>query len=508
MAGERALCAVHATARGNDLPAFEHLLMANNNVFWANPLQWQRRRLESNLRFEAEAQERTIGERADYGYACKLGSTPMKKHFLLSRRALLGGLGAAAGVFGAVHFWPRSETEQIAEKPAAHADTVNSFFDTPPADPLAAPALRVIAIPSFPGAAAIWAATGRDARGHIWFGVSAQGGKGASAHLFEYTPESGQVLDRGDVASELRRSGILRPGEGQMKIHSKIVQGEDGNLYFTSMDEEGEKTDGSRLPTWGGHLWRLRLPDYRWEHLLATPEALIAVAAAPRYIYALGYFDHVLYQYDCRTGATRSRRVGSVGGHISRNFLTDARGHVFVPRLREKPSAATGLATTLVEMDTRLQEVGETPIGHYIMTRDDDSHGITGVQPLADRSLVFTTDQGFLYRVRPRGEGRAAVEELDWFHPRGKTYFASLFTYDGVQHLMGLSFRQDRYEWVVFDLLIGLSETAPVALPSYEGQPVKQLSLYGSATRDNQGNFYMGGAHNRGPVLIQLARPK
>lgn len=459
------------------------------------------------------------GHKGKLGFGIRMRTclTPMKR-FLLSPGAFLGGLGAVLVGLSVVCFWPSSETEQPNGTPAARtdradtirtdrADTVNSFFDVPPANPLAAPDLRVIASPSFPRASAIWGATGRDARGHIWYGVSAHGGRGASAHLFEYVPESGQIRDRGNVVSELRRLGLLRPDESQKKIHSKIVQGDDGNLYFASMDEEGEKSDGSRLPKWGGHLWRLRLSDYSWEHLLATPEALIAVAAAPEFIYALGYFDHVLYQYDCRTGATRSRHVGSVGGHISRNFLTDARGHVFVPRLRATTGSALGMAATLVEMDTRLQEVAETPISHYTMTRGDDSHGITGVQSLADRSLVFTTDQGFLYHVRPRGEGRAAVEEIDWFHPRGKTYFASLFTYDGVRYLTGLWHDQDRYEWVVFDLKLGLSQAVPVAIPSHEGQPLQQLTLYGSATRDNRGNFYVGGAHHRGPVLIQLARP-
>lgn len=431
----------------------------------------------------------------------------MKKRFLLSRRAWLGGLGAAVGLFGVVRFWPRSETGQTKGTPPVHADTINTFFDTPPADPMTAPELRLIAVPSIPGGESIWGATGRDDRGHIWFGVSAYKGRGASAHLFEYISESSRLVDRGDVVSELRRAGLLRPGESQMKIHSKIVQGDDGHLYFASMDESGEKSDGSRLPTWGGHLWRVRLPDYSWEHLLRAPEALIAAAAAPGFIYTLGYFDHVLYQYDCRTGATRSVHVGSAGGHISRNFLADARGHVFVPRLRAMAGADSALATTLVELDTRLQEVGETPIRHYTMTRDDESHGITGLQPLADRSLVFTTDQGFLYRVHPRGEGRAEVEKLDWFHPLGESYVASLFSYDGVRYLTGLSRRKDRYEWVVFDLEVGFSDSVPLTIPSSEGQPLQLLSLYGSATRDNRGNFYVGGMHHRGPVLVQLGRP-
>ena len=55
------------------------------------------------------------------------------------------------------------------------------------------------------------------------------------------------------------------------------------------MDEHGEDTDSGRLPTWGSHLWRLRLADHRWEHLLAVPEGLIAVASSGPRIVALGW---------------------------------------------------------------------------------------------------------------------------------------------------------------------------------------------------------------------------
>ena len=70
---------------------------------------------------------------------------------------------------------------------------------------------------------------------------------------------------------------------------------------------------------------------------LAVPEALIAVAGAGRWIYTLGYFNHVLYQYDCETGKHQSITVGAVGGHISRNFFCDIRGHAYVPRLARRP---------------------------------------------------------------------------------------------------------------------------------------------------------------------------
>ncbi len=438
----------------------------------------------------------------------------MRKSLLLSRRALLGGLGVGLAALGAAHFWPRPEGETQETPPQPPADPLGCHFDAAPADPFAAPSLRILAVPPLPRASAIWGATGRDSRGHIWFGVSAQSGEGPSAHLCEYIPESGEMVDRGDVVEQLRRAGIARAGEGQKKIHSKILQADDGHLYFASMDEDGEREDGSRLPTWGSHLWRLRLADNRWEHLFAAPQALIAVAAAPGRVYALGYFDHVLYQYNCRTGATRSVRVGAAGGHVSRNFLVDNRGHAYVPRMRARPGAAAELATTLVEFDEQLREVHETPISHYTKTRDESSHGIIGVQPLADRSLVFATDRGFLYHIKPRAEGPAAVEELGWFHPRGEAYVASLFTYDGVRHVMGLSRRQwhneDRYEWLVYDLVARSSRAVAVNIPTLEGRPLLQLLLYGSMTRDNRGNFYLGGVHHRDhrdwPILIQAER--
>lgn len=106
----------------------------------------------------------------------------------------------------------------------SYAEVTNSVFLPPPENLHQAPTLVPIEIPQFPGSHSIWGATGRDNRGHVWFGVSATGVEIPSAHLFELVPETGEVIDRGDVVSQLKRSGVYRAGEGQMKIHSKIIQ--------------------------------------------------------------------------------------------------------------------------------------------------------------------------------------------------------------------------------------------------------------------------------------------
>ena len=111
------------------------------------------------------------------------------------------------------------------------------------------------------------------------------------------------------------------------------------------------------------------------------------------------------------------------------------------------------MITSLVELNTDLKEEGETRFDHYTQTADDQSRGITGFQPLADGTIVFTTDQGFLYRVTPINLLPAKVEPIGWIHPAGKANVASLFTSDGKTHLMAYcshaTSEGKRTEWLV-----------------------------------------------------------
>jgi hypothetical protein len=385
-----------------------------------------------------------------------------------------------------------------------HEEIANSHFTPEPTDLTVPPVVESIPLPDFDGATAIWGATGRDTRGHIWFGISATPGQ-HSAHLYEYIPEKKELIDRGDVLTELKRNRLYRYGEGQMKIHSRIVQGADGHLYFASMDEEGEDENGGRLPTWGSHFWRLRLPENRWEHLFAAPEGLIAVASGGSKVYALGYFDHVLYQFDCQTRANRSVHVGSVDGHISRNFVVDARGHVYVPRLRRN---AGKIAATLVEFNEDLQEIGQTPLRYYLGDSPTESHGIVAFQHLADETIVFATHTGRLYWIAPLGFDRpASVMALGNLSPTGPLYIASMFTCDGKDHLFGVEKvtlgDETVFRWVVFDRTTGQARALPLALPAAR-EDWWQIVLYGSMARDNQGAFYVGGHLRNKPVLYRL----
>jgi len=368
----------------------------------------------------------------------------------------------------------------------------------------ASPVVSVIAIPDFWGQHAIWGATGADRQGRIWLGVTSSDYGTGTAHLFRYDPASGEVVDTGDVVGELKRARVRRPGEKQMKIHSRIVEMPDGYLYFASMDESGEKADGSKPPQWGGHLWRIG-PKGRWEHLAAAPQALIAVAGGGPFVYALGYFDHVVYQYDTRSGRVNAKTVGSAGGHVSRNFFADDRGHVFVPRVVQ---TGTALQASLVELDPALQEVADTPLAEYFERGRDGSHGIVSMHPDGGAGWYFATGKGRLYHVQPGSDGPATVTDKGWYHPAGARYVASMFrTGDGRLHGVAEVPKSGnrRFEWVSRDP----AGAATIASFPYGASPAFPQSalVYGSMTRDADGRMYVVGTMKYKPIVLQITLP-
>jgi hypothetical protein len=366
------------------------------------------------------------------------------------------------------------------------------------------PEIALVKFPIQPGDFAIWGATGRDDAGHIWFATSAYQHPTLTARLYEYDPTSGSVTPRGDVLDELAKAGLLQKGEEQPKIHTKIIQAGDGHLYFASMDEPRKGEVGERPPPWGSHLWRLRLPERRWEHLLRAEEGLIALAGGGGYVFALGFPDHTLLRYDIASGAVKRLAVGSVEGHISRNLFTDSRGHVYVPRLRAV--RADHADHLLVEFNQDLLELGQNAISNYQYGAAEQCHGIIAFQQLADGSVVFTTHAGRLLQVVPQKAGPSKLVDLGWFHPDGKAYAPSLFTESGSRDLYGIARREwdggEAFVWVHYDLSRRWSEAIPMTLPRDDGAPPSSPLLYGCQAVDNAGGFYVVGCW-RTPVGVK-----
>ena len=418
------------------------------------------------------------------------------------RRAALGALAGALLCAGGGAADP-------ARRPSTYEQRIGSFFGAAPAGlPTMAPATRVLPLPAFADANAIWGSTGRDLQGKIWIGVSAENAR-MSAHLIQYDPEADQMRDRGSVIDQLKALGYHRPGEGQVKIHSRIVAAEDGWLYFASTDEEGEDSSANAPPRWGGHVWRIDPESGMWQHLGAAPDGLVAVSGVGRYVYILGYWNHVLYQYDTATGKTARTVVGSVDGHVSRNFIADANGHAYVPRLTKSPQGK--ITAALVEYDAELRELAATPLEYYHGSGPGWphivlNHGLIGLAYLADGRMVFTTHRGHLYLIEPQADRAAEVTALGSFHPLRETYSPSLFSLDGRRYLAGVTQRGDRYDWVTFDL-----QTRRSTAHAIDTKGLKDVLLYCSVARDNAGRFYIGGwaaetvGGKKRPLLLQLS---
>ncbi len=382
----------------------------------------------------------------------------------------------------------------------SYEDLTGSVFSVSPQHPYAPPGVREIALPRLPDGVCVWGATGRDLEGHIWVGVSADT-PGSSASLLQFDPETGAWHDRGTVVDQLKTAGLYRQGEGQNKIHSKIVPGADGWLYFASTDEEGEGAE--TLPRWGGHLWRTKPDAQRWHHLMAVPEGLLAISGVGRYIYALGYWGHVLYQYDTFTAKSERVVVGSTAGHVSRNLLADIRGHAYVPRLVPRPDGT--ISAALVEYDSELRELAATPLENYLgAVSPHANHGIVGLVYLADGRLLFTTHRGQLYLIQPRIDLPALVTAIGWFHPDGEAYAPSLFALGSDGLVAGVTEHNGRYEWVVLELSTRISGAFPL-----DTKGLRSVLLYGSVNRDRAGRAYVGGWTSSGtggtrPLLLQI----
>jgi hypothetical protein len=425
---------------------------------------------------------------------------------LLAGVLLLGAVGVTAFQYARDDRTSGSAAAAAAPRTGlalTYADRMGTHYTAIPPDLTLPP--RVKEIPIEIRLDSIWGGTGRDVSGHIWVGASDRD-SGGSAHLLEYAPESGVMTDHGDVVSELKEAGVYRQGEGQIKLHTKIVQGEDGYLYFASFDEEGEDPAAGLVSKWGGHFWRYKPGNPHWEHIRSVPQALVAVAGNANWMYALGYWDHVLFQYDTRKKTWRQVKVGSVREHVSRNIVVDRHGHAYVPRARElrpgEKAAGEGqeFAAELVEFDTDLKEVGSTPLAYY--AERHNSHGLIGLSYLEDGSILVSTHIGYLYRITPSDTGAATVEAVGWIHPKGGSYPASLFPIDGKRYLAAVVQVEGGFDWIVYDLLNKQSRAQRLTL-----KPAYRL-LYGSSTRDNQGRFYVVGQQDgpdgHRPLMLQV----
>jgi hypothetical protein len=381
-------------------------------------------------------------------------------------------------------------------------DQVGTRFSVIKSVSFQSPVIKQVPVNFATIALAIWGAIGRDDQGKLYLGASSDVGADSTAFLYQFDPVSLVSIPQGDTLEQLQSAGLYKPGMTQNKLHSKFYQADDGYIYFASFDEQG--VEAGVNPIWGGHLWRKLANDTHWQHLLSAQEGLVAVNAGAGYVYALGFWDHVLYQFDTRTQQIKQVVVGSVKGHMSRNLLVDQRGHAFVPNIATDDTGT--IVSHLNEYDSSLNLVGSWLMPSYIKEDMGKHHGIIGYTSRADGSIVFTTSDGGLYVLDPGSSGEEKLTYRGMMHPSGEAYIPSLFSLDGKDFLAGVANLPggSGYEWIIYELQYGVAAT--YALDNSTMAPF----LYGTLTRDDAGNFYLvGGRKDKNsrrfkPVLLQI----
>ncbi|WP_395344648.1 hypothetical protein PN836_007755 [Ningiella sp. W23] len=337
----------------------------------------------------------------------------------------------------------------------------------------------------------IWGAATADVDGNLFFAVSSYQQDNNSASLLKYIPDSALTIPRSDVITQLASEGNLDDDIIQDRIQGNMAMAEDGYLYFVSMDYKTETREKQSL--YGGRLWRKLPQSTNWDLVLNSDASLATVHTHGQFVYTLGHWGHVLYQYNTQTQRSTNIPVGSVPGHYSRDFLVDASGSIFVPRIEKLQDGE--INAVLVEIDESLGVADFHPLNHYWNGDGFGNHGIVSQTLMENGELYFVTSGGYLYKITQNEVGRNVVHELGLFDTQQTNmYISALYSPDNNSLLVGLgrSKEHDEYRWFIREL----NTQTTVSYPIVE-MPKQSLLLYG-AGKNEQGLPLIVGGDKRG----------
>ena len=117
-------------------------------------------------------------------------------------------------------------------------------------------------------------------------------------------------------------------------------------------------------------------------------------------------------------------------------------------------------------------------------------HGIVGYTSMENGNIVFTTSDGGLYELNGWSSAPDKLTYLGMMHPDGSAYIPSLFPLDGKSLVVGVGrVPKGGYEWIIYELPSRFSATYTLELN------IGRALLYGTSTKDDEGNFYLVGRH-------------
>jgi hypothetical protein len=368
--------------------------------------------------------------------------------------------------------------------------------------------IRFVSYPNFPGAHSTWGSIGYNpVNNNVYIGVT---NHADNVGFYEYDPAGDQMQLHGFI----KDLAYLRPFQWQGKIHSKIVAGPKGEMFFSTDGGESREEYLMNHPHGyaGGFFMKWNPASKQLTNLGMGMqyESIKDVEVDPQtgLIYAISYPQVHFLVYDPQKNYLHDAgRLGS--SHVPRVLFTDWWGNCYYVDWRQRLVKYEKSTGKLVFAKQSLPAFPGTPGGKIIT-------GITAYAKNKEKNVIYLVTYGAkLVAFYPQETGVGKWEDLGGVFemPKGeewKPYVPNLNV--GVNGKLyyvigghGNFVRKDKTVLVEFDPQV---RKATILLE----YPTAQLSeATGSDIRDKDGNIYFAGRkrqadteHGSMPFLIKF----
>ena len=354
-----------------------------------------------------------------------------------------------------------------------------------------------------------WWALGNDDSGNIHVAISNhRSHPNGNVAIFKYDPVLNQMTFLNDLKSVSTAAANWLSTENQQKVHTRLIRGADGRLYFATHDNSwGSLTDHR-----GTHIYAIEngtitdLSKTATKHLnraMQTVNANIGVhvenygtiamemtRGTPRLLYGVTYGDGYLYRLNLETGDIKmiAQTGNGYAAGIIRNFAVDNSGNAYVPmrgtstgdiRIYKYDNGADTWADT-----GRSYADGALAVGDY-----DKSGWRMHVYTKNSDRVYFISYDGRIYRFIFATE---ALDEMGVLEADPNPRVSDLILSDDEQHLYALIYRYNginQNKFVEFDIQTGQVTTIDSDITIYGTRDL----IYGGLARDKLGHAYMVG---------------
>lgn len=366
-----------------------------------------------------------------------------------------------------------------------------------------------------------WWALGNDDIGNVYVAISNhQGYPNGNVAIFKYDPVLNQVTFVNDLKSVSTAVGNWSLTENQQKVHTRLIRGADGGLYFATHDNSwGTLTDHR-----GTHIYVIEnntitdLSKTATQHLNRSMQtvngnigvhvenygtiAMEMTRGTPRLLYGITYGDGYLYRLNLETGDINmiAQTGNGYADGIIRNFAVDNSGNAYVPM--RGTSTGDIRIYKYANADGTWTDTGKSYTDASLAVGDYDKSGwrMHVYTKSADR-VYFITYDGKIYRFM------FATEALDYMgvleadpNPR----VSDLILSDNEKRLYALVYRYDgvnQNKFVEFDISTGQVTTITSNITTYGTRDL----IYGGLAKDKLGHAYMVGWQYANPSIENIA---